>query len=227
MKFRLPKTAMRLPLLALTLLLPLSLHAAGELNLAPVKKWISQQGDFRAVSADFVQTRALKSLRDPLKSPGHIWFVAPDSFRWELGSPVKTIVLRKGNDTYVITPAKKRAERHPANGRQDGIQSMATMSFVFAKDFAEYQRKFETLAISVEGTRCHLEIAPRDPQTRKFLSAIKVDFNTTNGEMRAFEVVTRDGSSMRNEFSDVQVNPKIDRRVFDFDFSGYEIIDAK
>ncbi len=218
---------MRRLFFALVLLAPFSLNAAPPPDLAPVKKWIARQDDFHGVSADFTQTRALKALRDPLKSPGHLWFVEPDSFRWELGNPVKTIVLRKGESVFVITPAKKRAERHTAAGRQDGIQSMATMSFQLAKDFAEFQRKFEVLAISTESTNCHLEVAPRDPATRKFLTAIKIDFDTTNGEMRAFEVVTRDGSSMRNEFSNVRVNPKIDRHVFDFDFTGCEIIDAK
>ncbi len=218
---------MRPLLFSLTLLATLSLRAAQPPDLTPVKKWIARQDDFHAVSADFTQTRALRALRDPLKSPGHLWFSEPDSFRWELGDPVKTIVLRKGDDVFVITPAKKRAERHPANGRQDGIQSMATMSFQLAKDFAEFQRKYETLEVSAEGNRCHLEIAPRDPQTRKFLSKIQIDFDTASGEMLAFEVLTRDGSSMRNEFSNVRVNPKLDRRVFDFDFTGYDIVDAK
>jgi outer membrane lipoprotein-sorting protein len=40
-------------------------------------------------------------------------------------------------------------------------------------------------------------------------------------------VVARDGSSMRNEFSNVKMNVKIDRHIFDFDFTGYEVIDAK
>ena len=68
---------------------------------------------------------------------------------------------------------------------------------------------------------------PRDAQARKFLAALKLDFNTANGHLLAFEMVTRDGSSLRNEFSNVQVNPKIDRGVFDFDLTGYEVVDAK
>src|SRR4051794_29316403 len=81
------------------------------IDLTPIKKWIARQDEFRSVTADLTQTRALRALRSPLSSPGHLWFVAPDTFRWELGDPVKTIVLRKGNSFDVITPAKKRVER--------------------------------------------------------------------------------------------------------------------
>ena len=40
-------------------------------------------------------------------------------------------------------------------------------------------------------------------------------------------MATRDGSSLRNDFTKVQVNPKIPASVFDFDFTGYEVVDAK
>ncbi len=232
---------MRLPFFSLVLaLLTPSTHAAPPVptappsalaapDLAPVKKWIARQENFNSVAADFVQTRALRALRSPLSSPGHLWFVAPESFRWELGDPAKTIVLRKGEWIYVITPTKKRAERHAAAavGKDFGMQSMAMMSFQFAKDFSDFQRKFETLSVQSEGGRCRLEILPRDVQARQVLKAIKLDIDNSTGQMLAFEILTRDGSALRNEFSDVHVNAKIDHRIFDFDFTGYEIIDAK
>ena len=42
-----------------------------------------------------------------------------------------------------------------------------------------------------------------------------------------FEMAFRDGSSMRNEFSNVKMNQKIDHHIFDFDFTGYEVTDAR
>ncbi|MES2571056.1 MAG: outer membrane lipoprotein carrier protein LolA, partial [Verrucomicrobiota bacterium] len=182
-----------------------------------------------SVTADVTQTRALRALRSPVATPGRLWFVAPDNFRWELGNPVKTIVVRKGNVIDVITPAKKRIERNSATGvaQKAGAQGLAMMSFQFAKDLADFQRQFEVLEMEIEGTRCHLEVAPRDPQTRKMLSTIKIDFDTTNGQMQSLALATRDGSSLRNEFSNVRVNAKIDRQLFEFDSTGYEIVNAR
>lgn len=208
----------------------LAARAAEPLDFAPVKRWITRQEDFRAVTANFVQTRSLRALKSPLASEGRLWFKAPSSFRWEIGTPAKTIVLRKGEALFLIQPAKKRAERSAADAKPDKpspMQAMGMMSFPFARDFADFQKQFETLSITTEGVRCHLEVLPRDPQARKFLSALKLDFNTTNGHLMGFEMATRDGSSLRNEFSNVEVNPKIPASVFEFDFTGYEVVDAK
>lgn len=220
---------MRAPLLLLFMLQSTSLVAAETLDFAPVKKWIARQEDFRAVSADFVQSRALRALRSPLKSEGKLWFKAPDSFRWELGQPAKTVVLRKSDFIYVIQPAKRRAERTPVGvlSKQAGAAGFGMMGFPFARDFADFQKQFETLSIDTEGNTCRLAVMPRDARARKMLSALKLDFSTASGHLLAFEIKTKDGSSLRNEFSNVEVNPKIDRSVFDFDLTGYEIVDAK
>ncbi len=220
---------MRLLLLLLLPALAGATYAAEPLDLAPVKKWIARQDDFHSVQADFTQTRALRALRSPVVTPGHLAFATPNSLRWELGDPARTIVVRKGDTYLLVQPAKKKAERIPANamGPEGGAKGFAMMEFPLAADFAEFQRKFEVLAVSTEGDRCHLEILPRDAQARKFLSALKIDFDTKTSHMIAFEMVTRDGSSMRNEFTNVRVNQKIDRRTFEFDLTGYDVTDAK
>lgn len=219
----------RLTLIAL-LLSTATLSAAEPLDFSPVKRWIARQDDFKAVMANFTQTRSLRALKSPLASQGRLWFKAPNFFRWELGEPAKTVVIRNGDKLLVIQPAKKRAERSAASapsGKPSPMQAFGMMSFPFARDFADFQKQFETLSIATEGARCHLEVLPRDPQARKFLSALKIDFSTASGHMLAFEMATRDGSALRNEFSSVQVNPKIDRSVFDFDLTGYDVVDAK
>jgi outer membrane lipoprotein-sorting protein len=92
---------------------------------------------------------------------------------------------------------------------------------------ADFNRRFEVLSVSTVGDRCHLEIAPRDPQERKFMEVMRIDFDTANGRLLVFEMAFRDGSSMRNEFLNVKMNQKFDHHVFDFDFTGYEVIDAR
>lgn len=229
MKFR-AHSMIRVLLVFFALAFATRLASAEALDFGPVKRWITRQEDFRAVMADFTQTRSLRALKSPLASEGRLWFKAPSSFRWEIGTPAKTIVLRKGDSLFLIQPAKKRAERSPAEARPDKpspMQAMGMMSFPFARDFGDFQRQFETLSITTEGTRCHLEVLPRDAQARKFLSALKLDFSTANGHLLGFEMATRDGSSLRNDFTNVQVNPKIPASVFEFDFTGYEVVDAK
>jgi len=220
---------MRLPLPFLCLLCALPAFAAEPPDLVPVKKWLAKQEDLRSVEADFTQTRALRALRSPITTPGHMWFSAPDLLHWELGEPAKTVVIRKGDTYFLIQPAKKKAERYKADGiaKKGGPMGFAMMNFPIAKDFADFNRQFETLAVTVTDNRCHLEIIPHDAQAKKMLAAIKIDFDTTTGHLLSFELATRDGSSMRSDFTNVHLNQKIDRHVFDYDFTGYEIVDGK
>src|SRR5688500_1120498 len=66
-----------------------NLQAAAPVDLTPIKKWIDRQDEFKSVAASFTQSRALRSLRSPVTTPGRLWFQAPENFRWELGVPAK------------------------------------------------------------------------------------------------------------------------------------------
>src|SRR4051794_38894568 len=85
-----------------------------------VASWLSAQTKLQTWSADFIQTRTLKSLAQPLTSTGHVWFAAPNSFRWELGSPPQTIAVRAPTELLIFYPRLKRVERFPLTGEQAG-----------------------------------------------------------------------------------------------------------
>src|SRR5881275_289400 len=80
--------------------------------------WLNAQTNIQTWSADFVQTRTLKSLTQPLTAKGHVWFAAPNRFRWELGSPPQTIAVRGTDEMLVIYPRLKHVERYPLSGDQ-------------------------------------------------------------------------------------------------------------
>ena len=226
-----------LPILVAALLGLLPAHPARALDasmsaadMAVLRKWVTRQSEVRTVQADFMQTRTFHALRDPLAAPGRLWFSAKDGFRWEIGDPPKTVILKKGNTSLAIEPAKKRAE--PLNGAGSeapgvGMNPLSMMSFPLAKNFDDFNRQFEVLGVSLAGDRCHVELMPRDPAARKYLSAFRLDFDTDDGHLLDFEIALRDGSSLRNEFSNVRLNGNIDARVFDYDLTGYEVTDGR
>src|SRR4051812_40808007 len=86
------------------LLLSLSLgcFCAQAADAFPVSAWLAAQTNLQTWSADLTQTRRLKTLTQPLTSTGHVWFVAPNQFRWEIGSPAQTIAVRAGEEMLVI-----------------------------------------------------------------------------------------------------------------------------
>ncbi len=215
------KIALLLPLL----LLGMSVRAEKEAAIptAPIKKWIAQQKDVRSLSADFVQTRRLRMLRDPVARPGRFSFQAPGSFRWELGTPPETIALRKDDAMFLISvKGRKYLRQEPgALPKKPGMRDLPMMEFPLAADYADFIRRFEVRSLTQQGSRCTASILPRDPQARKFLQKIEVVFDTETGNLQAFEIAFRDGSALRNEFSNVQVNRRIAPATFDYDLTGY------
>ena len=82
--------------------------------------WLAGQTNIRSWSSDFVQTRRLKSLTQPLTASSHMWFAAPNRFRWELGRPAQTIAVRAPDELLIFYPQLKRVEKFPLNAAKPG-----------------------------------------------------------------------------------------------------------
>jgi outer membrane lipoprotein carrier protein len=195
---------------------------------AVLDHWISRQGTIRSLSADFVQTRFLRALKSPLAPTGRMWFETPNNFRWEMGSPAKNIILRKDDTIYLIEPEKKKATRLPVGtvAKRAGMRAGGMMSFPFAKNRAEFDRSFEVKSLERNGEICRVTLVPRDTDTKQFLKTLKLTINAGNGQLKSFEMTLRDGSALRNDFSDVRINERIPAKIWDFDLSGFKVGDA-
>ncbi len=211
------------------LFLSLPMFGAGTVNLAPVGKWIAGQRELQSLTADFVQTRSLKTLRDPLANPGRLYFRAPDAFRWELGQPARAILLRNRDHVFLIEPAKKKATRFSASALEpkSGTQGLLMMKFPMAKNVEDFKAQFDVIDLQEIENDCEVSLLPKDANARKFLQSLTFRFVKSTGELRFFEMTTREGSKLRNDFSHVRVNEKIDPAIFEYDLAGFEITDAK
>ena len=75
-------------------------------------RWMEVQTNLQSWNGDFTQTRSLKVLAQPLVATGKVW-VTPDEFRWDLGNPVQSVVLRLPDQLLILYPQLKRAEKYP------------------------------------------------------------------------------------------------------------------
>lgn len=205
----------------LTVLFLLGLLAFGtaqaqvELNPA-VASWLAAQTSIQSWSADFTQTRRLKSLTQPLTSRGHLWFAAPNRFRWELGHPAQTIAVRTADEMQIIYPQLKRVERFPLTGQQVGPwrDALELLQAGFPRSRAELESRYDILSQSVSGNVGKLVLAPKSAAARRMMPQIEIDFDTQDHSLRGTELQFADGSSMRNDFSNAQLNPKVDETIF-------------
>ena len=114
---------------------------------AQFNQWFEVQTNTHSWSADFIQTRRLKVLNQPLVSTGKVW-VTPGEFRWELGQPVQTIVLRQPDQLLIIYPRLKRAEKYPLNGVPPGPlkDALALLDATLPRDRATMEKNFRLLS---------------------------------------------------------------------------------
>ena len=111
---------------------------------AQFNQWFEVQTNLQSWSADFTQTRTLKVLNQPLVSTGKVW-VTPGEFRWELGQPVQTIVLRQPDQLLIIYPRLKRAEKYPLDAVPTGPMkdALALLDASLPRDRATMEKNFQ------------------------------------------------------------------------------------
>ena len=107
-------------------------------------RWFAAQTNLQSWSADFTQTRSLKVLSQPLVATGKVWVTVPNRFRWELGQPAQTIVLRQPDQLLIIYPRLKRAEKYSLEGVPPGPlkDALALMDASLPRDRQPWKNAF-------------------------------------------------------------------------------------
>lgn len=199
---------------ALAVLAALNARAAD--TNAVLEKWFAAQADVKTISTDFVQTRYLKTLVQPLLAKGHLAFSFPDRFRWELGQPPQTIALRESNEMWVIYPLLKRAEHYPlgAAAPREWRDAMSILDAGFPHTRQEFDAQFQVVALSESNQTWLLDLRPRSPGARQIMPELQVDLRTNNFSLAGTELTFLDGSRMRSDFTNLMVNVPLDANVF-------------
>lgn len=193
---------------ALTTLLALALRLAAADTNAVLDAWLAAQTNFATWSADFVQTRSLKALSQPLVSTGHVWFAKPNRFRWELGQPAQTIAVRDGDEMQVLYPRLKRAERYALAGGKSGVlgEALGLLDAGFPRDRADFAARFRLLSLAQTNGAWRLDLQPVSPAARRMMPLIAVLLDPGNFQLRGNEITFPDGSRMRNDFTGARQN---------------------
>ena len=188
-----------------------------ETSSALLDQWITAQTNLHTWTADCTQTRSLKVLSEPLVSHGKVWVMVPDHFRWELGQPAQTIALRLPNQLLIIYPRLKRVEKYPLRATQPGPwkDALALLEASFPRSRAELESQFRVASLTETNSVMQVTLQPKSASARKFMSEILISVNTRGFSPVATELKFSDGSSLRNDFTNVETNTAIPPELFD------------
>jgi outer membrane lipoprotein carrier protein len=197
------------------LLLGIANSRAEDLNPAVVA-WLDAQTKIQSWTADFTQTRKLKSLTQPLTAHGKVWFSAPNKFRWELGHPAQTIAVREPDEMLLLYPRMHRVERFPLTAQQTGPwrDALALLEAGFPRSRASLEQQYNIISQNISGDTGKLILEPKSSGARRMMPHIEIDFDTKQNLLRATELEFADGSTMRNDFENIVVNPQIEPQMF-------------
>jgi outer membrane lipoprotein-sorting protein len=179
-------------------------------------KFLSAQTNLQSWSADLTQIRRLKTLIQPLTSTGRVWFVAPNKFRWEIGSPAQTIAVRGADEMLVIYPRLKRVEKYPLRGEAMGQwkDTLALLEAGFPRNRADIDQRFKIISVMPSNDVFNAILQPKSAAARRMMPQITISFAADNSRLSATELQFGDGATMRNEFRNAQLNPKLDDSLF-------------
>jgi outer membrane lipoprotein-sorting protein len=180
--------------------------------------WFAAQAGVHSISADFVQTRTLKTLTQPLTAHGHLSFAPPNQFRWELGQPPQTIALRHADDMFVIYPRLKRAEHYPlgASAPREWRDAMSLLDAGFPGTRKEFDAQFELQSLVATNRTWLLTLKPRLAAAREMMPELRVSLATNDFSLAGTELVFMDGSRMKNELTNILVNAPLDEKTFEW-----------
>lgn len=194
----------------------LTAASASENHAELLDRWFDAQSKMKTWSADLVQIRHLKALKEPLKTRGRVWFSNPNRFRWELGSPVQTVAVREDSALIVIYSRLKRAERYPLDDDSTGQwrDALTLLESGFPQSREEMEKQFNIVGVELKESFAVLSMEPRSANTRKLLKEVRIGFSTEDMMLRSTELLFADKSRLRNEFTNGKSNMKLEPSVF-------------
>ena len=200
---------------AVTALLAANVVRAADTD-AVLNGWFAAQNGVHSISADFTQTRTLKTLVQPLIAHGHLWFAPPDQFRWELGHPAQTIALRHGDDMYIVYPRLKRAEHYPlgSSAPREWRDAMALLDVGFPRTRQQFDAQFQVRSMTQTNGDWLLKLEPRQASARQFMPELGLFLAQGNYGLAGTELTFIDGSTMKNLFDHTMTNAPVDEKMF-------------
>jgi len=185
---------------------------------AQFNQWFGVQTNLQGWAGDFTQTRMLTVLNQPLVSHGKVW-VKPGEFRWELGQPAQTIVLRRPEQLLIIYPRLKRAEKYPLDAVPTGPMkdALALLDASLPRDRATMEKNFQLLSATATNATLQMTLQPRSEAARKMIGQIVIGFRTNDFTIAVTEMKFADGSKLHNDFTNVVLNQPIEPKMFEVD----------
>ncbi len=167
--------------------------------------------NIRSVKAEFLQKRYLQILTKPLLSKGRLFFCAPDSLRWEYLSPLRSVMLQKGNTIQIYNFSE-------GAWKPEMTQAIESRRMVLAEISQWFQGRFDESKVFKHlyspGPPARVIMVPGEGINR-FIHRIEIVLSMRPGVIDRVEIEEPGGSRTSIEFRNVEINSSFPSEVFE------------
>lgn len=183
-------------------------------EIASAQDWTSLKEasrNIRSVKADFLQKRYLQILTKPLISEGKLFFYTPHSLRWEYLSPLRSVMLQKGNTIQIYNFSEGVWKPEMAQAVESRRMVLAEISQWFQGRFDE-SKTFKH--VYSPGSPARITLVPEEGINR-FIRRIEIILSVKPGVIDRVEIEEPGGSRTIIEFRNVEINSSFSSEVFE------------
>ncbi|RKY58069.1 MAG: outer membrane lipoprotein carrier protein LolA [Candidatus Latescibacterota bacterium] len=172
----------------------------------------------RSFSAEFRYTFCWKLVGEARQQEGKVFFRKPNLFRIE--TPDRVVVC-DGKTVWNYTPATRQVVV-----TDYGDRSLSPTLQDIIADYLESYTPHYARPDTVSGERCHLlRLVPKDPEERL---EVRLWVEEKRWMVRKLSYSDEVGNETTYLLKDVQVNPKLDKKLFRFKVpEGAEVVDLR
>lgn len=180
----------------------------------PSQDWTSLKEAFRnirSVKAEFLQKRYLQILTKPLLSEGRFFFYISDSLRWEYLSPLRNVMLQKGNTIQIYNFSE-------GVWKPEMTQAIESRRMVLAEISQWFQGRFDESKafkhVYSPGPPARVIMVPGEG-INMFIHRIEIVLSVRPGVIDRVEIEEPGGSRTSIEFRNVEINSSFSSEVFE------------
>ncbi len=177
---------------------------AADDSLARVEAWLKS---VRTLSADFVQVVRNRDGQISSRVTGTLSLSRPDRFRWDYRDPYVQVIVADGRKLWLYDADLEQVTVRPL---ESGLGSTPAMLLSGTGSVSE---SFSAGAVERDGEWTWCRLVPR--QHGSDFDSVSLGFDDRGG-LVAMQLVDKLGQSTELNFSDVELNKKLDPALFRF-----------
>jgi outer membrane lipoprotein-sorting protein len=175
------------------------------LNWESIENNMSQ---VKSISGAFTQKKDIRILSRPLISKGRLFYLSPDSIRWEYMEPVKSILLVDKGDV-------KRFIFKEGSFVEDSSARLEAVRIVVGQITEWFAGRFNNNKdFKADITDGKVVLTPQNSTIKNFIKTVVITFSKNEGVISAIEIIEVQGATTSLEFYDTVINKPLPEGIF-------------